>query len=92
MTFPFGSDIMKSRYYQTVVLNKKERTILGKELKEARLKTGLTQAEVAKKVKISTMSYQRYEYGERVPDAYMVQRLAKVLNTTVPKLFTLADD
>ena len=37
-------------------------------LKQIRTQQGLKQLEIANKVNISLMSYQRYEYGERVPD------------------------
>lgn len=56
-------------------------------LKAKRQKTGLTQVEVAKQAKITTMSYQRYESGERIPKADTAMLIAKVLNSTVEELF-----
>lgn len=38
-------------------------------LKEKRIALGLKQSEIARQADILIMSYQRYEYGERVPDA-----------------------
>lgn len=58
-------------------------------LKQIRKQQGLKQLEVAKKVNISLMSYQRYEYGERTPDVYTAQLIAQALHTTVEELFPL---
>lgn len=56
-------------------------------LKTLRLKLGLTQGDVAKAAKISLMSYKRYEYGERIPDARTATQIATALHTTVEKLW-----
>lgn len=58
-------------------------------LKQIRKQQGLKQLEVAKKVNISLMSYQRYEYGERTPNVYTAQLIAQALHTTVEELFPL---
>lgn len=47
----------------------------------------LSQEEIAGKVGISVMSYKRYEYGDRVPDARTAIRIAQVLGTTVERLW-----
>ena len=65
---------------------------MGKDLKNARIKSGLTQAELAGAVGISERAVQNYEYGKRVPDAYVVQKLAIALNTTVEELFPLSEE
>ena len=57
-------------------------------LKKAREKMGLTQVEVARKAKISPLSYQRYEYGERIPNASTAILIAKAVNSSVEALFT----
>ena len=57
-------------------------------LKKARLNADLTQVEVANKVGISERAYQNYESGIRVPNAYIAQRIAKVVNSSVEALFT----
>lgn len=59
-------------------------------LKQKRKEKGLTQSEIAEKAKISILAYQRYEYGERVPNAYTAQLIAQALQTTVEKLFPLS--
>ncbi len=56
-------------------------------LKKKRKEKGLMQTEVAKKVGISIMSYQRYESGKRVPDAIHAILIAQALNSTVEELF-----
>lgn len=58
-------------------------------LKKIREIKGLTQIEIAKKSNITKRSYQRYEYGERVPDVYTAQLIAQALHTTVEELFPL---
>lgn len=58
------------------------------ELKKARGEIGLTQVEVARKANISALSYQRYETGKRIPNAYVAQRIAKAVNSSVEELFT----
>ena len=58
-------------------------------LKETRKKAKLKQIEVAKATNISIRAYQRYEYGERVPDVYTAQLIAQALHTPVEELFPL---
>ena len=60
-------------------------------LKKVRETKGLTQIEIAKKSNITKRSYQRYEYGERVPDVYTAQLIAQVLHEPVEKLFPIPD-
>lgn len=48
-------------------------------LKNKRIERGLTQAQVAIKVGITTVGYQRYESGERVPNAPTAIQIADVL-------------
>lgn len=54
---------------------------------EARHKAGFTQKQIANSVGIAEVSYKRYEYGNRVPDARTAIRIAKALNTTVEDLW-----
>ena len=60
---------------------------MNKVLKFEREKKGLTQWDVAKHAGISIRSYQRYEAGNRVPDVYQGQLIAKALGTTVEELW-----
>jgi len=57
-------------------------------LKEIRQQMYLTQKQIADEVNISILSYQRYEAGKRSPNVDTALLIAKVLNTTVEKLFS----
>lgn len=52
---------------------------LGKRIKMARVKSGLTQGDLAKKLGISYPTLNKYERGHRVPDAAFLSRMAKFL-------------
>lgn len=56
-------------------------------LREARMREGLRQWEVAERAEISEIGYKRYELGERVPNAPTANRIADVLHTTSKELF-----
>jgi transcriptional regulator with XRE-family HTH domain len=57
-------------------------------LKEKRLEAGLTQAELAEKVSVTTRTIQNYEMGSRKPgNMKVIGDLATVLGTTVDYLF-----
>lgn len=50
------------------------------------------QVEVAKKSNITERSYQRYEAGERVPNVYTAQLIAKALSIeNVNEIFPLSE-
>lgn len=58
-------------------------------LREARNKIpGLTQAQIAKRVGITTQAYQNYESGERIPRADVAIKISKIVKSTVEKLFS----
>lgn len=57
-------------------------------LKERREALHLTQKEVADRVGIAVQVYQRYEYGERLPQVDLAIKIAQTLNSTVEKIFT----
>lgn len=60
------------------------------ELRAAREASGKTQAQVAKEIGISELSYQRYEYNKRLPRADVAVLIARAVNSTVEKLFGAA--
>lgn len=60
-------------------------------LKPARTKAGLTQAQVAAQAQISVRIYQEYEYGKRTPPVDTAIRIAQILHSTVEKLFYLEE-
>jgi transcriptional regulator with XRE-family HTH domain len=55
-------------------------------LKELRLSKGLTQSEVAKVIGYSSLSYARYEKGEREPDINTLCKLADYFEVSVDYL------
>lgn len=55
-------------------------------LKEFRIKKGLTQREVAKKLNITPAGYSHYEIGRSQPDIEMLKKLADIFQTTVDSL------
>lgn len=60
---------------------------MNTQLKNTRIKLGLTQVEVAKKVKVVERTYQYIEANERTPSVITAMRIAKVLDSTVEELF-----
>ena len=56
-------------------------------IKAAREKSGKTQLQVAKEIKIAKAAYQRYECGKIIPNAIMSVKIAKALGTTSEKLW-----
>ena len=69
-------------------------SVLGKRLKEARLRAGLSQEQLGIDAGLDPMSasarMNRYELGNRVPNFELVQELAKVLKVPAPYFY--ADD
>ena len=78
--------------FQMVVLKYQKGGAMNTALKERRKKKGLTQVQVAEKANVTEVAYQRYESGERTPNVYVGQRIAKALNTKVEKIFPLSND
>lgn len=60
--------------------------IYGKRLKEKRLASGKTQAEVAKELEVAESHYQRYEYG-MMPSAALACKIAKSIKATVEEIW-----
>ena len=60
------------------------------ELRAAREASGKTQSQVAKEIGVNTVSYQRYESENRVPNAVIAILIARALGSTVEKLFGAA--
>lgn len=53
---------------------------LGERIKQARIKKGLTQEELARRLGISYPTLSKYENGHRIPDANLLSHLAKELD------------
>jgi DNA-binding XRE family transcriptional regulator len=83
----------KYKHYRLVVLNieREESMKTDKKFKALmqglRQQAGLSQKELAEKAGVSGLTYQRYEYGDRVPDARTATRIAKALGATVEELW-----
>lgn len=59
---------------------------IGRYLKEARKRAGLTQKELALQIGVATGTIQQYELDKRQPRLEQLCRIARVLNTTVSEL------
>ena len=55
-------------------------------IKRARLAAGLSQEQAAEKAGIKVQSWQKYEYGERMPKDNMLERIAGVLQVDIKVL------
>lgn len=60
------------------------------QLRAARERSGKTQAQVAKEIGVSELSYQRYEYDKREPGVRTAIQIARALDSTVEQLFGTA--
>lgn len=60
---------------------------MGINLKIARIKSGLTQEELCKKVNVGRVTLSRLENGEGNPSRDLMLKLSKVLGTPVQELF-----
>lgn len=60
---------------------------LRNNLKTIRQDKGLTQVQVAKKVKVTVRAYQKYENEGQVPNARTAICIAKALDTTVETIW-----
>lgn len=75
-----------SRVFENIMENFIER------LKSARLAAGLSQTEVAMASGIVLRSYQRYEKGERLPDAEALKCICQTLNVSADYLLGLKEE
>ena len=64
---------------------------LGNRLKEERVRAGLTQAELAARVRVSRKTVNTIENRVFIPSALLALRLARALGTPVDRLFYLMD-
>lgn len=60
------------------------------ELKAARIKTGLTQQQIADKLGITKSTYCEYETAKRSPDPQRIKQLAKVLHVSADALLDIS--
>lgn len=63
---------------------------MNTKLKAARVKSGKTQAQVAREAQIAERQYQDYEYDRREPGVRTAIRIAQAVNSSVEELFGAA--
>lgn len=56
--------------------------IVGKRIRERMNAMGMTRVELAEKVGVTQATMSRYASGKRMPKAYLISDMAKVLRTT----------
>lgn len=66
----------------------KNDVLLGEQIQKLRRQRGLTQEQLAEKVKLSTKYIQFIESGNRSPSLKAVYKIASALNEKVSKLFS----
>jgi transcriptional regulator with XRE-family HTH domain len=67
-------------------MNNKESMKIGQSLKNARIKAGMTQIEMAKKCNLSQSYLSQIEAGARTPSLGVIKTVAKVTKTKPSKL------
>ena len=65
--------------------------LFAETLRRLRTKKGLSQQELAEKMYVNRSTITRWESGSRLPDALMIFRLAKCLNTDLNTLISAAE-
>ena len=65
--------------------------LFAETLRRLRTKKGLSQQELAEKMYVNRSTITRWESGSRLPDALMIFRLAKCLNTDLNTLIAAAE-
>ena len=61
-------------------------------LKEARLKSGLSQKDVAEKIGVAKSTYSLYESGSREPNVNTIKKIADFLKVSADSLLVLEDE
>ena len=65
---------------------------LKKIIAEERIKMGLTQEELAKRINVSTSTISLYETGARVPNITIIEKLCSVFHVSIDHLTGYAED
>lgn len=65
---------------------------LSEKLKKLRMKSGLTQAELAEKIKVSPSSIGMYEQGRREPNNHTLSKICKELDAEGDYVLDLQND
>lgn len=64
---------------------------LGERLKELRTEQGLTQSELAKRLNLNSVTYLRYEKGQREPSLGLLMIFAEYFDVSVDYLIGFKD-
>lgn len=65
---------------------------LGKKIRIAREERGLSQSDLAEKLKITSRTLQNYEYGTTIPGTEIINKIAKILNFRINFFFNEESD
>lgn len=65
---------------------------LSDRLIQLKTDNSLLQKEIAEKLQISVRTYQRYESGERSPDAELIVKMCKFFDVSADYLLGLSDN
>ncbi|WP_257455608.1 helix-turn-helix transcriptional regulator [Archangium lipolyticum] len=71
-------------------MDEKQRHAMGESARAARLRLGLTQAEVAKKIRLKSGVYGRVERGMMVPSVPTLRRICETLGISSDVLLSLS--
>lgn len=74
---------MSKLYENIFVLSRGNKLDLGKKIRIAREEQGISQAELANMLNITSRTLQNYEYGTSVPDIKIVQEMAKIFKVKI---------
>jgi len=61
-------------------------------LREARLKSGLSQKELSENIGVAKSTYSLYESGKREPNVDTIKKIASILNISADTLLGLDDE
>lgn len=66
----------------------KEREIVGQRIKQVRKQCGLTMIEFGKALNVTNVTVCRWENGQRMPNVFMILKIAKMGNMTVEEFLS----
>ena len=69
---------------------RKMRVLFAETLRKLRVDKGISQRELAERMYVTRSTVARWENGSRLPDAVMISRLSKILDTDVNTLLSAA--
>ena len=65
---------------------------IGEKIKQLRLKKGVTQKQIAEYLQVTTVTLQRFEYGDRRPSLDTLIKLCNFFNVSADYLLGLSDN